>query len=62
VYHETRSAVMGTEDCRVYGYLCGVGGRDVTYEDIEEMALQVAAGGMNPDVVGWWDLKTTGGN
>ncbi|NLE94865.1 MAG: pyruvate ferredoxin oxidoreductase, partial [Dehalococcoidia bacterium] len=58
VYHETRSAVMGVKGCRVYGYLAGVGGRDVTYEDIEGMALQVVNGAMDPDVVGWWDLKT----
>ena len=62
VYHETRSAVLGVEGCKVYGYLAGVGGRDVTYEDIEAMALQVVNGEMKPDVVGWWDLKTTGGN
>lgn len=62
VYHETRSAVLGVEGCKVYGYLAGVGGRDVTYEDIEGMALQVVNGEMKPDVVGWWDLKTTGGN
>ena len=62
VYHETRSAVLGVPGCKVYGYLCGVGGRDVTYEDIEGMTLQVINGKMDPDVVGWWDLKTTGGN
>jgi pyruvate/2-oxoacid:ferredoxin oxidoreductase alpha subunit len=62
LYHETRSAVMGVKDCKVYGYLAGVGGRDVTYEDIEGMALQVINGAMDPDVAGWWDLKTTGGN
>ncbi len=62
LYHETRSAVMGVKDCKVYGYLAGVGGRDVTYEDIEGMALQVIKGAMDPDVAGWWDLKTTGGN
>ena len=62
VYHEARSAVLGVEGCKVYGYLCGVGGRDVTFEDIEGMALQVVNGEMDPDVVGWWDLKTTGGN
>jgi pyruvate/2-oxoacid:ferredoxin oxidoreductase alpha subunit len=62
VYHETRSAVLGVDGCKVYGYLAGVGGRDVTYEDIEGMALQVVNGEMKPDVVGWWDLKTTGGN
>jgi len=62
VYHETRSAVLGVAGCKVYGYLCGVGGRDVTYEDIEGMALKVIKAEMHPDVVGWWDLKTAGGN
>jgi len=62
VYHETRSAVLGVPGCRVFGYLAGVGGRDVTYEDIEGMAMQVVNGEMEQDVVGWWDLKTVGGN
>ena len=61
VYHETRSAVMGTEGCKVCGYLAGVGGRDVTYEDVEEMTLKVINGEMDPDVVSWWDLKDTEG-
>ena len=62
MYHETRSAVMGVERCRVFGYLAGIGGRDVTYEDIEGMTLQVINGEAQPEVVGWWDLKDTGGN
>ena len=61
VYHETRSAVLGVEGCRVYGYLAGIGGRDVTYEDIEGMTLKVINGEADPDVIGWWDLKDTGG-
>ncbi|MBN1856213.1 MAG: pyruvate ferredoxin oxidoreductase [Dehalococcoidia bacterium] len=59
VYHETRSAVMGVEGCKVYGYLAGVGGRDVTFEDVEGMALQVINGEASPDMAGWWDLKNT---
>ena len=35
--------------------------RDVTFEDIEGMALKVINGEAAPDVVGWWDLKDTGG-
>ena len=62
MYHETRSAVMGVEGCRVFGYLAGIGGRDVTYEDIEGMTLKVINGEAKPEVVGWWDLKDTGGN
>lgn len=62
MYHETRSALMGVEGCEVYGYLCGVGGRDVTYEDIEQMAQKVISGEVRHDVVEWWDLKQTGGN
>lgn len=61
VYHETRSAVLGVEGCKVYGYLTGIGGRDVTFEDVEGMALKVINGEADPDVVGWWDLKDTGG-
>jgi len=62
LYHETRSAVMNVEGCKVYGYLAGVGGRDVTYEDVEEMTMKVVNGGVDQEVVEWWDLKTTGGN
>ena len=62
VGHETRAAVLGVEGCKVYSYLCGVGGRDVTYEDVEGMVMQVINNQMDPDVTGWWDLKTTGGN
>lgn len=62
MYHETRSAVMGVEGCTVYGYLCGVGGRDVTFDDIEAMTRKVMLGEARHDVVEWWDLKDTGGN
>ncbi|HHE41185.1 MAG TPA: pyruvate ferredoxin oxidoreductase [Dehalococcoidia bacterium] len=62
MYHETRSAVMGVQGCSVYGYLCGVGGRDVTFEDIEAMTKKVIVGDARHDVVEWWDLKDTGGN
>jgi pyruvate/2-oxoacid:ferredoxin oxidoreductase alpha subunit len=62
MYHETRSAVMGIEGCTVYGYLCGVGGRDVTYDDIEGMTRKVILGEVRQDTVEWWDLKDTGGN
>ena len=61
LYHETRSAVLGVEGCKVYGYFAGVGGRDVTYEDIEGIVMQVMKGEANPDVAGWWDLKDTEG-
>ncbi len=62
VCHETRSAVLGVPGCKVFGFLAGVGGRDVTYEDVEGMVLRVADGAMDPHAVAWWDLKTTGGN
>ncbi len=62
MYHETRSAVMGVEGCTVYGYLCGVGGRDVTFDDIEGMTKKVMMGDARHDVVEWWDLKDQGGN
>ena len=59
LYHETRAAVLGVEGCKVYGYFAGVGGRDVTYEDIEGITLQVMKGEASLDVAGWWDLKNT---
>ena len=44
----------------VAGFLAGLGGRDVTYHDIEEIAKQawkwMKRGRIEEEIV-WWDLK-----
>ena len=59
VFTETKSALCGLNDCRVYGFVAGLGGRDVTYEDLADMTRKV----MNNEAseTEWWDLKETGG-
>jgi len=59
VFTETRSALHGMPNSRVYGFVAGLGGKDVTYEDLEDMAKKVIR--QEASEVEWWDWNETGG-
>jgi len=43
----------------VYGFVAGLGGKDVTYEDLEDMAKKVIR--QEASEVEWWKWDETGG-
>jgi len=55
VYAELRSCLYGHATSPVTGFIAGLGGRDVTYQNICEMVAKAMSG----DVVdvGWWGLQ-----
>lgn len=44
VFTETKASLYGKSDAKVYGYIAGLGGKDVTYLDIEKMCKKVIDG------------------
>jgi len=55
VHAELKSGLYGHANSAVYGFIAGLGGRDVTHEDICGM-VQKAMKGEAADV-GWWGLQ-----
>lgn len=41
---EVKSSVYGNADAKVYGFIAGLGGKDVTYGDIEKICRKVVNG------------------
>ena len=44
VFNEVKASLYGKSDAKVYGYIAGLGGKDVTYGDIEKMCKKVVDG------------------
>jgi 2-oxoisovalerate ferredoxin oxidoreductase alpha subunit len=40
IFNETKAALYGSSDAKVSGYIAGLGGKDVTYKDIETMCTK----------------------
>ncbi len=44
VFNETKGALYGKSDAKAYGFIAGLGGKDVTFGDIEKMCKKVVNG------------------
>jgi pyruvate/2-oxoacid:ferredoxin oxidoreductase alpha subunit len=44
LFSEVKSSLFGKSDSKVYGFIAGLGGKDVTYHDIEKMCKKVING------------------
>jgi 2-oxoisovalerate ferredoxin oxidoreductase alpha subunit len=44
MFNEIKSALYGQSDAKVTGFIAGLGGKDVTYHDIEKMCKQALTG------------------
>jgi pyruvate/2-oxoacid:ferredoxin oxidoreductase alpha subunit len=44
VFTEVKGSLYGKSDAKVYGYIAGLGGKDVTYGDIEKMCMKAMKG------------------
>jgi len=44
LHNEVKAALYGHADTNVYGYIAGLGGKDVTYQDVEVMCKKVLQG------------------
>jgi len=44
VFTEVKASLYGISDARVYGFIAGLGGKDVTFKDIEKMCKKVIEG------------------
>jgi len=58
VVTETKSALYGHYDSQVYGFIAGLGGRDVTYQDLGDITKRVI--NKKAKETEWWDLKKVG--
>jgi pyruvate/2-oxoacid:ferredoxin oxidoreductase alpha subunit len=59
IYTELKSALYGHSNAPVHGFIAGLGGKDVTYEEMAQMVKRVAAG--KASEVEWWGLDGQGG-
>jgi 2-oxoisovalerate ferredoxin oxidoreductase alpha subunit len=59
LYSELKSALYGHCSSPVHGFVAGLGGRDVTYEDLIQMVKKVLSGEAGESE--WWDLHDLGG-
>jgi 2-oxoisovalerate ferredoxin oxidoreductase alpha subunit len=44
LFTEVKASIFGKSDSKVYGYISGLGGKDVTFQDIEKMCEKVING------------------
>ena len=44
VFTEVKSSLYGKSDAKTYGFIAGLGGKDVTYNDIENICKKVING------------------
>jgi len=44
LFNEVKAALYGESDANVHGYIAGLGGKDVTYKDIEKMCTNALKG------------------
>ncbi|HEC89450.1 MAG TPA: pyruvate ferredoxin oxidoreductase [Thermoplasmatales archaeon] len=52
---EVKSALYGNSDTKVYSYIAGLGGKDVTFKDIEKMIRKVVDGKVK--TLEWYSLE-----
>ena len=55
LFNEIKAALYGETDAKVYGYIAGLGGKDVTYKDIETMCRKALKGTMKEQE--WYGLE-----
>ncbi len=55
VFSEVKSALYGKSDAKVTGYIAGLGGKDVPYQDIEEMCKKAIKGRAKAQV--WYGFE-----
>ncbi len=55
IYSELKSSLYGYANSKVQGFIAGLGGRDVTYEDMCEMVRKTASG--KAADVEWWGIQ-----
>jgi len=55
VFNEIKSALYGKSDAKVTGFIAGLGGRDVTYDDIEKMCKKAINGKAKDQI--WYGFK-----
>lgn len=55
VFNEVKASLHGESDAKVYGYIAGLGGKDVTYKDIEKMCKKAVDG--KAKHVEWYGLE-----
>lgn len=44
LFSELKAALYGNSDAKVYGFIAGLGGKDVTYKDVETICMKVMCG------------------
>jgi pyruvate/2-oxoacid:ferredoxin oxidoreductase alpha subunit len=44
LFNEMKAALYGKSDAKAYGFIAGLGGKDVTYKDIESICKKVVSG------------------
>jgi pyruvate ferredoxin oxidoreductase alpha subunit len=44
LFNEVKASLYGKSDAKVYGFIAGLGGKDVTYNDIETICMKVIEG------------------
>jgi pyruvate/2-oxoacid:ferredoxin oxidoreductase alpha subunit len=54
-FSEIKSALYGNAEAKVYGFVAGLGGKDVTYKDIERICEKVIGGRYKK--YEWYDLE-----
>lgn len=55
VFSEIKASLYGKSDAKVYGYIAGLGGKDVTFGDIEKMCKKAIDGKTKP--LEWYGLE-----
>ena len=44
LFTEVKAALYGKSDSKIYGFIAGLGGKDVTYQDIEKICTKTMSG------------------
>ena len=55
LFTEVKASLFGKSDSKVYGFIAGLGGKDVTFNDIEKMCEKVVKGKAKD--FEWYGLK-----
>ncbi len=55
LFSEVKASLFGLSDSKVYGFIAGLGGKDVTVQDIEKICLKVIKG--NAKYFEWYGLE-----
>ncbi len=55
LFTEAKAALLGVPDVSIHGYIAGLGGKDVTYQDVMSMVQRVQKGKTGPQV--WYGVE-----